>query len=326
MTAMASLGRLALLLLSLLPVAGAAHADEPWPSKPIKLVIPYAPGGGSDVIGRLLAAHLTRDLGQQVVPDNRPGAGASLGVAIAARSPADGYTLLLGNSASTMASAQLRKVSYDPRTDFEPIAGVAANNTLLVARKDLPANNYAELKALALKKPETVSCGTAGLGSGAHMACEYFAELAGIKLLMVHYKGSSEALNDLLGGRIDIVFDPTALPRIKDGQAKLLAVRSAGGKRLADMPDVPSFAEQGLPAMTDELWFGVLAPAGTPRAIVDRIAASAKIFTQSPEVAASLKAFGEYPVFVGTDELKARMAEDYTYFGGLIGRHNMRVD
>jgi len=321
--------RLVFLFLSLLPFLATtvAHAESPWPTKqPIKLIIPYAPGGGSDVIGRLLAAHLSKELGQQVIPDNRPGAGASLGVAIAARAPADGYTLLLGNSASTMASAQLRKVSYDPRKDFEPIAGVAANNTLLVARKDLPANNFAELKALALAKPGTVSCGTAGLGSGAHMACEYFAELAGIKLLMVHYKGSSEALNDLIGGRIDIVFDPTALPRIKAGQAKLLAARSEGGKRLADMPDVPSFAEQGLPAMTDELWFGVLAPAGTPRAIVDRIAAAAKTYTQSPEIAASLKAFGEYPHYIGPDELKAQMPKDWDYFGGLIERHHMRID
>jgi tripartite-type tricarboxylate transporter receptor subunit TctC len=324
---MNSIGRFVYLLLSLLFFsASAARAEDQWPSKSIKLIIPYAPGGGSDVIGRLLAAHLTKDLGQQVIPDNRPGAGASLGVAIAARAPADGYTLLLGNSASTMASAQLRKVSYDPRTDFEPIAAVAANSTLLVARKDFPARNIAELKALALQKPETVSCGTAGLGSGAHMSCEYFAELAGIKLLMVHYKGSSEALNDLLGGRIDIVFDPTALPRIKDGQAKLLATRAGGGKRFADTPDVPSFADQGMPAMTDELWFGVLAPAGTPRAIVDRVAASAKTFTQSPDVAAGLKAFGEFPIYIGPDELKARMAEDYKYFGGLIERHNMRLD
>jgi tripartite-type tricarboxylate transporter receptor subunit TctC len=314
-------------LLLLLPfMATEANAQDRWPSKPIKLVVPYAPGGGSDVIGRLVAAELTKELGEQVIVDNKPGAGASLGAAFAARAPADGYTLLLGNAASVSATAQLRRVNYDPRTDFAPIAAVAANSTFLVARKDLPARNLDELKALALKKPESVSCGTAGSGSGAHMSCEYFGELAGVKLLMVHYKGSSEALTDLLGGRIDIVFDPTALPRIKDGSAKLLAARSEGGQRFPGMPDVPTFAEQGMPAMTDELWFGLLAPTGTPRPIIDRIAAAAKIFTKSPDFAASLKAYGEFPLYIGPDELKARMAQDWEYFGGLIQRHNMRLD
>jgi tripartite-type tricarboxylate transporter receptor subunit TctC len=324
---MTIISRIVSLFLLLLPFMGTqAHADDPWPSKPIKLVVPYAPGGGSDVIGRLLAVELTKELGQQVIVDNRPGAGASLGAAIAARAPADGYTLLLGNAASVSATAKLRKVAYDPRTDFAPIAAVAANSTFLVVRKDFPAKNIAELKALALKKPESVSCGTAGLGSGAHMSCEYFAELAGIKLLMVHYKGSSEALNDLIGGRIDIVFDPTALPRIKDGSARLLATRTEGGKRFAGTPDIPSFADQGMPAMTDELWFGVLAPAGTPLPIIDRIAVAVKPFTQSPEVEANLKAYGEFPHYIGPDELKARMAEDWEYFGGLIERHHMRID
>lgn len=324
---MPAISRFIFMFLLILPFLGIeARADDQWPSKPIKLIVPYAPGGGSDVIGRLVAVELTKELGQQVIVENRPGAGASLGAAIAARAPADGYTLLLGNAASVSATAQLRKVNYDPRTDFAPIAAVAANSTFLVARKDFPAKNIAELKALALKKPDSVSCGTAGSGSGAHMSCEYFAELAGIKLMMVHYKGSSEALNDLIGGRIDIVFDPTALPRIKDGSAKLLATRTEGGKRFAGMPDVPSFADQGMPAMTDELWFGLLAPTGTPRAIIDRIAAAAKTFTKLPDTAAKLKAYGEFPLYIGPDELKVRMAHDWDYFGGLITRHHMRLD
>jgi tripartite-type tricarboxylate transporter receptor subunit TctC len=324
---MNSISRFISILLLLLPLAATtASAEDAWPSKPIKLVVPFAPGGGSDVIGRFLAAHLTKELGQQVIVDNRPGAGASLGVAIAARAPADGYTLLLGNSASVSASAQLRKVSYDPRTDFAPIAAVAANSTLLVARKDLPAKNLAELKAMALKAPNTVSCGTAGAGSAAHMACEFFAELTGIKLLVVHYKGSSEALNDLIGGRIDIVFDPSALPRVKDGAAKLLASRSEGGKRFSGMPDVPSFAEQGVPDMTDEAWFGLLAPTGTPSAIVQRVAAAAKAFVMSPDVPDKLMAFSLFPFYLGPDELKARIAKDWVYFGSMIERHNMRFD
>ena len=158
------------------------------------------------------------------------------------------------------------------------------------------------------------------------MACEYFAELAGIKLLMVHYKGSSEALNDILGGRIDLGFDPSALPRVKDGALKVLATRSEGGKRFAGTPEVLSFAEQGLPDMTDELWFGLLAPAGTPAAIVQRVAAVAKSFVKAPDTAAKLMTYSLYPLYIGPDELKARMAKDWIYFGDLISRHNMRLD
>jgi tripartite-type tricarboxylate transporter receptor subunit TctC len=318
-------GQIAALCLALAFATGAG-AQETWPTKPIRMIVPFAAGGPSDVVARQVAAELTKDLGQQVIVDNKPGAGASIGVAIAARAPADGYTLLLGHSASISATAQMRKVSYDPRTDLVPIATFAANFTLLVARKDFPANNIAELKALALKAPNTVSCGTAGIGSGGHMACEYLAELAGIKLLMVHYKGSSEAFTDILGGRVDLGFDPSALPRVKDGAVKVLATRSEGGKRFAGLPDIPSFAEQGLPDMTDELWFGLLAPAGTPAAVVQRVAAVAKSFVNSPEAAAKLMTYSLYPIYMGPDELKARMANDWVYFGNLISRHNLRLD
>ncbi|MCW5733216.1 MAG: tripartite tricarboxylate transporter substrate binding protein [Enhydrobacter sp.] len=309
-----------------LALATEAGAQDAWPTKPIRLIVPFAAGGPSDVVGRNVAAALAKDLGQQVIVDNKPGAGASLGVAIAARAPADGYTLLLGHSASISATAQMRKVSYDPRTDLVPIATFAANFTLLVARKDFPASNIAELKALALKAPDTVSCGTAGTGSGGHMACELLAELAGIKLLMVHYKGSSEAQVDLLGGRIDLGFDPSALPRVKEGALKVLATRSEGGKRFAGLPDIPSFAEQGLPDMTDELWFGLLAPAGTPPAIVQRVAAVAKSFVSAPDTAAKLMIYSLYPTYAGPDELKARMEKDWVFFGNLISRHNLRLD
>jgi tripartite-type tricarboxylate transporter receptor subunit TctC len=320
------LGRVAAALIVGLAFVTGARAQDVWPTKPIRLIVPYAAGGPSDVVARNVAAELTKELGQQVIVDNKPGAGASLGVAIAVRAPADGYTLLLGHSASVSATAQMRKVSYDPRTDLVPIATFAANFTLLVARKDLPANNLAELKALALKAPNTVSCATAGPGSGGHMACELFAEQAGIKLLIVHYKGSSEALTDILGGRIDLGFDPSALPRVKDGAVKVLATRSEGGKRFAGTPDVASFAEQGLPDMTDELWFGLLAPAGTPAAIVQRVAAVAKSFVNSPDTAAKLMTYSLYPVYIGPDDLKARMEKDWVYFGDLIGRHNLRLD
>lgn len=306
--------------------ATGANAQEAWPTKPIRMIVPFAAGGPSDVVARTVAAELTKELGQQVIVDNKPGAGASIGVALAARAPADGYTLLLGHSASISATAQMRKVSYDPRTDLVPIATFAANFTLLIAPKDFPANNIAELKAMALKAPNTVSCGTAGIGSGGHMACEYLAELAGIKLLMVHYKGSSEAFNDILGGRVNLGFDPSALPRVKDGSVKVLATRSEGGKRFAGLPDIPSFAEQGLPDMTDELWFGLLAPAGTPAAVVQRVAAVAKSFVNSPETAAKLMTYSLYPIYMGPDELKARMANDWVWFGNLINRHNLRVD
>ena len=315
------------LAIGLAAAALTAAADDNWPSRPIKLVVPYAAGGPSDSAGRFLAAELTKELGQSVVVDNKPGAGASIGSAFVAHAQPDGYTLLLGNQASLSFTSQVRKVSYDPQKDLTPIAAFSSNFTLLVARKDFPPSNMAELKALATSKPQAVSCGTAGLGSGAHIACERLAETLGAKLLIVHYKGSAESVTDILAGRIDFMFDPSSLVHVKSGAMKILGARGKdNGRFMSELPDVPSFAEQGYPDITDEVWFGLLAPAGTDPKIIRRVAAAVEKIAAAPESTAFLLRFSQYPSYVGPEGMKKRIAGDIKYYHDLIERLDLRVD
>jgi tripartite-type tricarboxylate transporter receptor subunit TctC len=301
-----------------------AQADEAWPARPVKLVVGFPPGGPSDAVSRLLAAGLSQQLGQQVIVENRPGAGASIGASVVAKSPPDGYTLLGAHAASVSATAQIREVDYDPRRDLVPIAALSGNFTLLAARKDFPANDIAELKVLAQSAPNKVSCGTAGIGSGSHIACETFAELMGAKILMVHYKGSSQAASDLIGGQIDIFFDPSSLSFVKTGKVKALATRGKGGVRFSELPEVPSFAEQGYPTVTDELWFGLLAPAGTPEGIVERLASAVEKIAADPRTVEPLMMVSQFPSYVGPQALEKRVAEEWDHYGRVIEKYGLR--
>ncbi len=303
-----------------------ALAEESWPTRAVKLVVPFAAGGPSDAVGRFVADGLARELGQPVLVENRPGAGASIGAATVAKAKPDGYTLLLGHAASVAATSQMRKVDYDPVKDFVPIAAVSGNFTLLAARKDFPANNMAELKALATGRPDAVSCGTAGVGSGSHITCEMLAELLGAKILMVHYKGSSETIKDLIGGRIDIFFDPSSLAHIRAGSVKVLGARGKGGARFSELPDIASFAEQGMPTVSDEVWFGLLAPAGTSPAIVKRVAAAAEKVAASPDAAEKLLRVSQFPSYIGSEELKTRIGQDMERYGGIIRKLGLRAN
>lgn len=318
------IGVVSSLFLAMAFAAPGLRAQEPWPNQPIHLIVPYSAGGPTDVIGRIIADGLARELKQSVIVENRPGAGASIGAASVAKARPDGYTLLVGHAASVSATAQMRKVPYDPVKDFAPIAALAGNFTILPARKDLPANNMAELKTLALSKPNAVTCGTAGVGSGSHMTCGILAELLGAKLLMVHYKGLQETMIDLIAGRIDITFDPTTLAHVRAGSVKALGARGKDGARMPQLPDVPSFAEQGMPTLSDEVWSGLLAPAGTPPAIVNRIATAMEKLAASPETAEKLLQKSSYPAYLGPAELKARIGRDMAWYGGIIDRLGLR--
>lgn len=310
-----------------LPFAAAdLRADDIWPSQPIRLIVPFAAGGPVDAAGRLIADGLSRELKQSVIVENRPGAGASIGAAAVAKARPDGYTLLVGHSAAVSATAQMRKVDYDPVKDFVPIAAVSGNFTILAARKDLPANNMAELKALALSKPDAVTCGTAGSGFGSHMTCGLLAEMFGAKLLMVHYKGSKETLTDLIGGRVDILFDPSSLSQIKAGAVKAPGTRGKGGIRFSELPNVPSFTEQGMPAVSDEIWFGLLAPTGTPAPIVKRIALAMEKIAASPDTVEKLLRVSQYPAYIGPEDLKARILHDMTHYGAIIQKLGLRTE
>ena len=303
-----------------------AAAEDNWPSRPIRMVVPFAAGGPIDLIGRLLADGLSRELKQSVVVENKPGAGASIGVAAVARAAPDGYTLLVGHAPSVSFTSQIRKVDYDPVRDFAPIAALSGNSTLLAARKDLPARNMAELKALALIRPEAVSCGTGGMGSGSHIVCQKLGEAFGAKFLVVHYKGLSEATTDLLAGRVDIMFDPTSLPHIRSGAAKALAGRGKNGTRNPEVPDVASFAEQGYPTISDEVWVGLLAPAKTPPAIIKRLAAATEKIAAAPETAEKLIRAGFFPQFIPAEELRPRIVEEHAEYGRIIQKLGLKSE
>jgi tripartite-type tricarboxylate transporter receptor subunit TctC len=261
----------ALLLLSF---CGSAEAQTDYPDHPITLVITAAPGGVTDVIGRALAQELTKVWRQQVIVENKGGGAHIIGADTVAKSAPDGYTLLVGESGPFAVNPSLlpnEKMPFDIDKDFIPITGLVRIYQALLAEKSLPVSNAADLIALAKQKPGQLSFGTAGVGSALHMNMELFDNMAGIKMLPVHYRGATPALNDLIGGSINtmIVSVASGLPAFRVGQIKMLGVGAP--KRMALVPDVPTVAESGLPGFEANAWFGLFAPAGTPHDIVMKL-------------------------------------------------------
>jgi tripartite-type tricarboxylate transporter receptor subunit TctC len=260
-------------LIALACFSGAAVAQS-YPDRPITLVITAAPGGVTDVSGRALAQALTKAWGQQVIVENKGGGAHVIGAATVAKAAPDGYTLLVGESGPFAVNPSLlpnEKVPYDVDKDFAPITGLVRIYQALLADKSLPVSNAADLIALAKQKPGQLSFGTAGVGSALHMNMELFDNMAGIKMLPIHYRGATPALNDLIGGSINtmIVSVASGLPAFRAGQIKMLGVGAP--KRMPLVPDVPTVAESGLPGYEANAWFGLFAPAGTPRDIVMKL-------------------------------------------------------
>jgi tripartite-type tricarboxylate transporter receptor subunit TctC len=253
---------------------GGAGAQTTFPDRPITLIITSAPGGVTDVSGRALAQELTKAWGQQVIVENKGGAAHIIGAETVAKATPDGYTLLVGESGTFTINPTLLpadKVPFDPEKDFVPITGLVRIYQALLADKSLPVSNAADLIALAKQKPGQLTYGTAGVGSALHMNMELFANMAGVKLLPVHYRGATPALNDLIGGSINtmIVSVASGLPAFRAGQIKMLGVGSP--KRMPLVPEVPTVAESGLPGYEATAWFGLFAPAGTPRDVVMKL-------------------------------------------------------
>lgn len=272
-----------------------AHAQQ-YPAKPIHLVIPFPPGGPTDVIGRALGQKLGEALGQPVIIDNRPGAGASIGSDYVAKSAPDGYTLLIGTTGShTINPAIYSKLPYDPVKDFAPITRLATYGNVLVVSPNLPVKNLKELIELARAKPGEVTFGSAGNGASNHLSGELLASMAGVRMQHVPYKGSAPALIDVMGGQTSFMFDilSTSLPQIKAG--KVRAIAWSGPTRSPLIPDVPTIAESGLPGYEVVGWFGLFAPAGTPRDIVNRLnAETVKILVQ-PDMKEKLTGYDPAP-------------------------------
>ncbi len=267
------------LLASVLLVAGAmcvpAALAAGYPDKPIRLVVPFPPGGPTDMVARPLAEFLGKYLKQQIIVDNRGGAGGAIGADVVAKAPADGYTLLMATVGTQAINATLyKKLSYDPVKDFTPVSLVAAAPVALVVNPSVPANSVAELIALAKAKPGTLNFGTAGNGTPGHLTGEMFRAATGVDIKHVPYKGSAPAVSDLLGGQIQMMFDPlqSVLPQVRAGRLKLLAISSKA--RSAAAPDVPTFAESGLKDFEATAWWGVFGPANLPPAIANRLNAA----------------------------------------------------
>jgi tripartite-type tricarboxylate transporter receptor subunit TctC len=255
-----------------LGMAQPALAADTWPARPIRMIVAYPPGGGTDQVGRLMADQLTQPLGQNVILDNRGGATGNIGTELAARAVPDGYTLLMGNVAPNAVNVSLfKKLGFDPVKDFSPISLVAVTPNILVAHPSLPVKTVKELLALAKAKPGTLNFPSAGVGSSSHLAGELLKSLAKIDMVHVPFKGGGPALVAMISGEVQIMFAtmPAAMPHVKSGKARPIAVTTA--KRSQAMPELPTIAEAGVTGYEASTWYGLLAPAKTPKPIIDRL-------------------------------------------------------
>jgi tripartite-type tricarboxylate transporter receptor subunit TctC len=293
------MGCACLLLCLTANVFGAATAQSyplSYPLRPIRLIVPGAASSNLDYRARQLAQKLSVALGQQVIVDNRPGANSIIGTEIAARAPADGYTLYFGYHALVMNPHLYGKLPYDAATQFVPIVGYNTAWVGLYVNASVPANTVEELITLAKAKPDGLTCVSTGNGSGQHLSCHFFNMLTGTKIRVIHYKGLGQGLTDMLGGQVSMVFDglPLPLPLIKSGKLKALAI--SGPHRAASLPALPTFREAALPRFEMVFWTGVLAPASTPQAVIDSINRETNAALKAPDILQSLVDTGSVPL------------------------------
>jgi len=287
----------------LLAIAGAAAAQPAYPGKPVRIIVPVGAGGATDIVARALGQRLAATWNQQVVVENRAGGGSNIGFEAAAKAPADGHTLLLAQPAFTVNVSLYKKLAYDPIRDFAAVTLVGTGANVLVVHPSLPAHTLRELIALAKTKPAQLSYASSGNGTTPHLSGELLKAMAGIEIQHIPYKDAAQSATDLLGGHVDMAFVSLAsvVPQINTKKLRALAVTSE--RRSLVMPDLPTFAEAGLPGYEVSGWFGVLAPAGTPREIVDRLHADITAALGHPEFVQTLSASGIEPA--GSDSPEA---------------------
>ena len=316
---------LQLAALALASVAGAAHAQA-WPSKPVSLVVPFPAGGTTDVLARALAERLSPAIGQPVIVENKPGAGATIGADYVAKAKADGHTLLIGAVHHTIASSVYKKLPYDFQKGFEPVTVIAMVPNVLVVNARTPAKNVNELVALIKAKPAEASYGSSGNGTAQHLIGTQFQQQTGTRLQHIPYKGSGPLATDLLGGQILMSFDTITpvLPHIKAGKLRPLAVTTA--KRSPALPDVPTLQEAGLKDFDIGTWFGVLAPVGTPKPVLDRLSAEATKIIQSPDFKKRMDDIGAQPVGNSPAEMAAQIRSETDKFSVLVKAGNVTVE
>ncbi len=315
------------LALPLVMPMGALAQTAAYPAKPVRLIVPAAPGGGADFLARIVSTKLQEQTGQSFVVDNRAGASGTIAADLTAKSPADGYTVLLGQSTSmAIAPHMYTKLPYDTLRDLSPVTLVAEVPNILVVHPSVAANSVKELIALAKAKPELLNFGSAGNGAPSHLAGEMFKAAAGVKLTHVPYKGAGPAVNDLVAGQIQVMFAPmvAVLPQVKAGRLKALAVTSA--KRSAAVKDLPTLAESGLPGFEISSWFGFFVPAATPTAVVERLHAETVKALKSADVIERMGREGAEPVGNTPAEFTAYVAAEFTKFGKVVKDNNIKSD
>jgi tripartite-type tricarboxylate transporter receptor subunit TctC len=316
-----------LCFLVLFLAASLAHAQA-WPQRPVHIIVPFAPGGASDLMPRLVGEKLTAVWSQPVVIENRPGAAGNVGMEAGAKAPADGYTLLSAPNGNLVVNPHMySQLAYDVFKDLAPITRIAAVQNVLVVHPDVPAKTVKELIALARAKPGTLNFASPGNGSQAHVAVELLKLQLGLDLVHVPYKGVGPALQDLLGGRINLMVAqvPSALPHIQSGKLRALGVASAAP--LGTLPEVPTIAAAApLPGFEAVSWYALMAPAGTPREVIAKIRADVAKVLQVPEVRERLTGMGAEPSGETPDELAARMRAEYDRWGEVVRKANIKAD
>lgn len=299
---------------------------QTYPTKPITIVVPSPPGGSTDLLARTVGQRLQTAWGQSVVIENKPGAGLRIGAQFVAKSAPDGYTFLMAAVHHTIAQAVYKKRSYELEKDLTPISVVAIVPNVLIVPASLPVNNAKEFIALAKSQPGKLAYGSTGSGTAHHIIGEQFNDMAGTDILHVPYKGSAPALTDLLGGRIQAMFDTVAscLPHIKAGRLKALAV--ATSKRSSALPDVPTLSESGLTGFDIATWFGLMAPAGTPPEIIAKVQAEVASMLSTAEMKAQLSTAGAEPVGSSTQDMAKQIRSEVQSFSALAKKINLDVE
>lgn len=315
-----------LVVACLAPFAGAAPAADSYPTKPVRMLVGYPPGGPTDLAARLAAQHLTEAFGQQVIVDNRPGAGGTLSATLLTQSTPDGYTLALGSNGEMAISPNLRrKLAYDPVKDIAAISRIGASQLVLVVHPSVPAKSVKELIALAKAKPGAVNFASSGTGSTAHLCSELFKSMAAINIVHVPYKGAGPALTDLMGGQVQMLITgySAAVPHVKAGKLRALGV--TGAKRLASAPDLPTIGES-VPGYDVTSWYGIIAPRGTPASVVERVHREIAAMVKKPAVAERLGALGIEPEGNTPREFAAQVKSEIAKWGRVIKAAGVPVE
>ena len=311
----------------LLCISGFAFAQEPkFPTKPIRMIVGYAPGGGSDIMGRLIAPQITEAMGQSIVIENKPGAAQNVAAELVARSPADGYTLFMSSAALGVNVSLYSKLNYDPIKDFAPVVVFASSPNLLLVHPTFPAKNITEFIALVKKNPGKYNYSSSGVGSTQHLSGEMLKLMLNSNIIHVPYKGTSPSMTALAGGEVDFSFSniPAAQPMLGPGRIKALAITSA--KRSSLLPELPTMIEGGLPGFVTQTWYGLLAPAGTPPSVVKALNAVVVKAVQKEDFRAKLAKLGADPIAESPEYFQKMLLDEIDRWGKVVKAANLKVE